>query len=243
MGTLGSQGVVSAFVRLHPLLNPAPIEGVGELVTHGATVSIDLTLPWDEYLRQLRCNHRRDIAKAMRHGLVARTDDEFEHYRTFTSLYAETMERRSASRFYRFNDRYFDGLRRSLGERLHLIVVEEESAIVAAGLFVETSGTVQYHLGGSTGRLRTAEASKLMIHFATSWARERGNHSLHLGGGVGGSDDSLLHFKTGFSALRHPFRTLRVVIDRAEYVHLVRIHAPIAEPAALRGYFPAYRTE
>jgi len=37
--------LVSAFIRLHPLLNPDPPVGIGTVVVHGDTVSIDLTLP------------------------------------------------------------------------------------------------------------------------------------------------------------------------------------------------------
>lgn len=64
------------------------------------------------------------------------------------------MDRHSAAPFYFFDDAYFDGLRKVLGERLHLLVVQLEQAVVAAGLFAETAGIVQYHLGGRTPRSR-----------------------------------------------------------------------------------------
>ena len=77
MATLREAGIVSVFVRLHPLLNSSPPEGIGEVVLHGDTVSVDLVLPWTTIWAQTRHNHRRDIAKAVRSGLVARMDRGF----------------------------------------------------------------------------------------------------------------------------------------------------------------------
>ena len=241
MAALRDEGIVSTFVRLHPLLNALPPGGVGEVVLHGETVSVDLMLPQATRWAQMRDNHRRDIKKAVNHGLVARMDLTFAQYGAFKRIYRETMDRRSAAPYYLFRDEYFDGLREALGDRLSLCVVERGDAVAAAGLFVETGGIVQYHLGGTDGALVGLEPSKLMIHFACDWAKEHGNRLLHLGGGVGGATDSLLYYKAGFSPLRHPFRTLRIVIDAAEYRRLVDAQDPLLDPEMVRGFFPAYR--
>jgi hypothetical protein len=239
---LRSEGLVSAFVRLHPLLNPSPPEGIGEVVLHGETVSVDLTLPNATRWAQMRHNHQQDIKKAVRSGLAARMDLDFEQYGAFERIYRATMDRLSAAPRYQFGDEYFDRLRAALGERLSLCVVEQDGTVAAAGLFVETNGIVQYHLGGTDEAFVRSEPSKLMVHFACDWARERGNRLLHLGGGVGGRPDSLFHYKAGFSPVRHPFRTLRAVIDAAEYRRLVSARDPSLDPGVPRGFFPAYRT-
>lgn len=210
---------------------------------HGETVNVDLTLPATTLWAQMRHNHRRDITKAIKSGLVARMDQGFERYGAFKQLYRATMDRRSASPYYFFGDEYFAGLRDALGERLHLCVVEKDDAVIGAGLFIETGGIVQYHLGGTDESFNRLESSKLMIHFACGWAKERGNHYMHLGGGVGGATDSLLHFKAGFSPLRHPFYTWRAVIDMAEYRRLVRAHDPSSDLETPGGFFPLYRAE
>jgi hypothetical protein len=241
MTTLREAGFVTLFVRLHPQLNPSPPEGVGEVVLHGTTVSVDLTVPGATRWAQMRENHRRDITRAIRKGLVARIDDGSERFGEFKRIYRRTMARRSAAPYYLFDDAYFDRLRDALGERLHLCVVEKDSVIAAAGIFIETDGIVQYHLGGTAEGSVGAEPSKLMIHAACGWAAERGNRTLHLGGGVGGVADSLLLFKAGFSPLRHPYRTLRVVLDEVEYRRLVAARDPALGPDELGGYFPPYR--
>lgn len=241
VATLRETRVVSLFVRLHPLLNSAPPEGVGAVVLHGETVSIDLTVPSATRWAQMRHNHRRDITKAFRDGYVARVDPGLERFGEFKRIYRATMTRRSAAPYYLFDDAYFDRLQDALGDRLHLCVVEKDGVVAAAGLFIETDGIVQYHLGGTEEASISAEPSKLLIHAACGWAETRGNRSMHLGGGVGGAADSLLYFKAGFSRVRHPYRTLRVVLDQAEYRRLVGARDPGADSEDLTGYFPAYR--
>ena len=238
---LREAGIVSAFVRLHPMLNPLPLTGIGTLVRHGDTVSVDLTLPSERLWAQMRVNHRRDVIRAVRLGFVAHMDEEWRHLEAFKHLYRATMARRSAAPFYFFEDSYFDGLRDALGESLHLCVVEKDGAIAAAGLFVESDGIVEYHLSGTDDAFRTVQPTKLMMHFVLGWAKDRGNHALHLGGGVGGGNDSLLQFKIGFSPRHHAFMTLRMVIDEKEYGRLVAAHDPRLDADARSGFFPLYR--
>ena len=238
---LAAAGVVSAFVRLHPLLNTVPPRSFGSIVRHGDTIAVDLTGPDGDLWAQLRSNHRRDITRAREAGCVARIDPTWSHLADFKAIYRSTMARRDASAYYFFDDAYFDDLRAALPDRLHLCVVEVQGEAAAAGLFVETDGIVEYHLGGTDERHLGLQPSKLMLHFASEWARERGNQWFHLGGGVGGADDSLLRFKLGFSSGRHPFSTVRAVLDAAAYERLVRERAPDLDPADRGGFFPAYR--
>jgi ribosomal protein S18 acetylase RimI-like enzyme len=235
--------LVSAFVRFHPLLNPVPPEGIGTVVVHGDTVSIDLSLPDEVQWARTRLNHRRDITRAARLGYTVRMDEGWTRLDEFKRLYRQTMERRHASSFYFFDDAYFDSLHDALGESLHLCLVEKDGSVAAAGLFVETNGIVQYHLSGTDEASRNIQPTKLMMHFVRGWARERGDLVFLLGGGVGGAADSLLQFKSGFSPLRHPFATLRAVIDEHEYGRLVSLRDPDLDPGDRRGFFPLYRQE
>ena len=62
---------------------------------------------------------------------------------------------------------------------------------------------------------------------------------LHLGGGLGGEEDSLFEFKSGFSDLFLNFKTWRFMADEASYDSIV-------EARGLTSYsntefFPLYR--
>jgi Acetyltransferase (GNAT) domain len=245
VGALRDHNIVTCFVRLHTLL-PSPVEQFqefGSVVHHGETISIDLSLPSELLWRQMRDDHRRDIKKAERIGQIARVDTSWESLDTFIEIYHDTMRRVDASEYYFFSSEYFRTLKEELGDRLNLCVVEIDGEIAAAGTFTEACGIVQYQFSGTRSGYMHHHPTKTMLHYVTFWAKARDNHIFHLGGGVGGNEDSLFHFKSGFSRLRHPFYTWRIVADESTYASLTEqllASAHIsAEEAA--GFFPAYR--
>jgi len=238
---LAAEGVVSLFVRLHPLLNPVAPEGVGHLASHGDAVTIDLAQPPEVLWRQTRKNHRRQIARSIRSGHSVGLDASEQGFTAFKHLYRDTMRRLGAPAYYVFDDAYFEDLRSAMGERMRLASVRVGDELAAAGLFIEEDGIVQFHLAAADARFAAFSLSKRLVHFMTDWARARGNRWFHLGAGNGQPDDALLHFKSGFSPLRHHFRTLRVVLDAAAYRRLALERDPTADPSRLDGYFPAYR--
>lgn len=235
--------VVSAFIRLHPLL-PANLEALarhGDIVYGGETVHIDLTLGEPEHWRQTRENHRRGIRRMERSGFAARVDSSGESFGAFLEIYRDTMARVGAKPFYCFSDAYFAGLRAILGERVHLLVVETQGEVAAAALFFEHAGIVQYHLGGTRSRFLETAPMKLLFHFARGWFKSRGAHVMHLGGGLGGSADDLLHFKAGFSPLRARFHTWRIVAATSAFEELVDEWRRTTGRSTT-AYFPPYRT-
>ena len=238
---LRDTGVVSLFIRTHPLLNPEPVDEIGLLVRHGNTVSVDLTLPLEVLWSQTRRNHRQQIRQALEAGYVALVDEAWQHFGDFKALYRQTMEARGAHAYYFFDDAYFDALRAALGERLHLALATKDGTVTAAGLFVDTDGLVQMHLTGHDERFAADQPMKLVFHHVRSWCAERGCRVLHLGGGRGGAEDSLFHFKAGFSPLRQPFHTIRIVVRPDAYARLVAERDPSLDPRDLEHRFPLYR--
>jgi hypothetical protein len=98
----------------------------------------------------------------------------------------------------------------------------------------ESSGIVQYHLSGTEGRALELSQLKILINCARRWATRRGATVLHLGGGVGSAQDSLMHFKPGFSDRRHFFKTWHVALDEQRYADL----GATAEIDRLRSCLP-----
>lgn len=238
---LRDRGIVAAFVRLHPLLTPPLASTAGEVRDHGTSVSIDLQAPEQEQWRLVDHGHRLGIHKAVRSGYTARMDEAWERFDEFVDVYAQSMARLGAAPFYRFPSDYFADLRAALGPHVHLGVVERGTELASAALFTETCGLVEFHLSGTADAHLQASPSKVLIDFARRWATARGDRALHLGGSVR-AGDSLSQFKAGFSPLRHPVRSWRLVADAAAYDRLV-------ERASQRGiaggadadFFPAYR--
>jgi hypothetical protein len=242
-GTLHDLGIVSAFVRTHPLL-PSSLDALrraGPLIEHGDSVSIDLGLSADELWRQTRENHRRDINRARRDGYVARIDDTWASFDAFVDVYQQSMDRLEAAPFWRLSRQYFVDLRASLGHRLHLCVVETGGQVVAAGLLTEEDEIVEYHLAGTRDDYVAASPSKLIVDFARTWAKSRGARRLHLGGSLR-RNDPLYQFKAGFSPIKHAVCSWRLIADAAAYRSLVErreaVHGMAGDPDE---FFPAYR--
>jgi GNAT acetyltransferase-like protein len=244
--TLREMGVCSAFFRMHPLLS----DGLSELfpdgffTAAGATVAMDLTVDDRELWKGIRGGHQWTIKKCKKLGFVPRMVSLREYMERVMEIYWETMDRVRAKDSYYFGREYFARLGEMPGQ-VHCCVVESERQQVAACIFFECGGIVQAHLGGTKSEFLNRSPFHLLLYSAAGWAKSRGNRYLHIGGGVGGSNDRLLQFKRGFSQLLFPFSTLRLITDEGKYRDLTKRRAQAAnvpvEDVSRRDFFPAYR--
>lgn len=244
--TLREQRVCSAFFRMHPLLS----EGFDTLFPEGfftaasETVAMDLTPDEATIWKNVRDGHQWTIRKCRKLGFEARMVPLREHIGAFMEVYRETMDRVHAKGSYYFGPEYFEKLA-TMPEHVHLCLVEIEGAVAAACIFFECGGIVQAHLGGTKSDYLNKSPFHLALYHCAEWAKPRGNRYLHLGGGVGGSNDRLLQFKRGFSELTFPFHTARLISDPEKYRELTALSAAAAnvpvEERLNSDYFPAYR--
>lgn len=248
------QGAVTAFTRFHPLLEnvrwgvdvptlgPGGSEPVREL---GETVAIDLRREEAAAVAAYRKTLRQEIASARRAGMASRLDEDWSALDTFASLYRATMIRTRAAATYFFSVDDFRALKEALGDELQLFVTELDGRAAAAGLFTEHRGIVQAHLVGTDDEFREWSPLKVLLDDVRRWAAERNNDVLHLGGGRGGRDDSLLAFKRRFSPQSHRFSVGRWVLDTEAYARLTSAWREMNDarsPGADPSYFPAYRS-
>jgi sugar O-acyltransferase (sialic acid O-acetyltransferase NeuD family) len=128
---------------------------------------------------------------------------------------------------------------------LELFVVTWDGAVIAGGLFTLCDGIVQYHLGGTSDAFVKLGPTALLFDTVRRWAIDRGARVMHLGGGVGSKEDTLLHFKAGFSERRHTFETWRWVTEPGAYRELcdgnARLNLEDGVQRVSRDYFPQYR--
>lgn len=247
--------VVSVFARFHPLLAnqewirqspacpglmtpPEPDRLFAGLRHEGHTVSIDLRLEDAETHREYRETHRRHIRRARRAGLTVDSGDSPRNFHDFVGLYHHTMRRNQAGAHYYFSEEFLLRLYRGLAPRASIHAARLDGRTVAAAFITEYGGIVQYLLGGSSEAAHELSPMKLLLEDVRRWARGRGNHTFHLGGGRGcRDDDPLAYFKTGFSRRRHCFYTGRWILDQPGYDRLAG-EAGTTDSS----FFPAYRT-
>jgi hypothetical protein len=246
---LNSKGVCSAFFRMHPILNEnfQNIFSDDTFTIHGETISVDLRINESQMWAATRSGHKSTINKCKRLGMEAKIVSLSEYLDEFSDIYQETMERVGASQgYYSFDYQYYREMNQMLKDKLHLCIVEYENQVACAGLYTEACGIVQSTLGGTINKFVHLSPSSLETDYARYWAKAHGNEFLHLGGGVGASQDSVYSFKKGFSKLQHTFMTLRLIIDEKKYNHLVNLRAKVLNTEISNlfnsGFFPAYRS-
>jgi hypothetical protein len=221
------QGVVTTFVRFHPLYanaRDAPIH------VEPLAPTIAWRLDEDDLEAGMHLNHRRAVRKARKAGVsVAAAGGIGE----FVALYEETMRRAGASAFYFFAPEYWQVLEHTGLVRFDARLGDET---VASALCLASAPWLHYHLGASSDEGRRIGAMTLLFLEAATWARERGYERFHLGGGVGGAEDSLHEFKRRFD----PGGLVDAAIGKA--IHDAEAYARLAGRAAsVDGFFPAYR--
>jgi FemAB family len=244
-----AKGVCSAFFRMHPILNDnfCEIFSDDNFTIHGETISVDLRITESQIWSSTRSGHKSTINKCKRLGMEAKIVPLSEYLDEFTNIYQETMNRVGATQgYYSFDLDYYREMGKILGDKLHLCIVNHENEVACVGIYTEVCGIVQSTLGGTKDKFVHLSPSSLETDYARYWAKERGNEFLHLGGGVGASQDSVYSFKKGFSKLQHTFMTLRLIVDEDKYNYLTNLRAKSLntsyEKLLQSGFFPAYRS-
>jgi hypothetical protein len=235
-GKLSELGFVSCFIRGNPLLESMSDLGIGQVMHHGSTVSVNLLKPSESRLADLASGHRYEIRRTAAAGVDVQRTDADEAWAAFRGLYEAAMRRLGASTGYFWSDGHWAQLRSmaSAGQASLLMAsLADEPLGGAVFLHLRDSGAVHYHLAAASLERRKLQPAKLLLWEAQQHFSQLGHSVLHLGGGLGGHADSLFQFKAGFSPDRHQFFTRRIVLDERAY-------------RALAGnkqttFFPAYR--
>jgi hypothetical protein len=228
-GWCRERGVVSTFVRFHPLY-------ANQRYSRFQTETLGGTIAWglgDDLFERLHSHHRRVIRKAERAGLEAAVRERSD-LGEFVELYERTMTRLDADAFYLFTPAYWE----SLGALPTVLVeVRREGELAGGALCFASKPWLHYHLGASSDEGRSLGASNLALFAAARWAREQGYELFHLGGGVGGRRDSLYEFKRRFDpGGEREFAVGKAIHDEAAY------HELAGNAGADAGrFFPAYR--
>jgi serine/alanine adding enzyme len=229
-------GVVTTFLRFHPLFEnhryAAPSVWLEPLAD---TIAWPLDGEGDLFEAMHR-HHRRVVRKAEGQVEVS-VHEPPSTLAELAGLYESSMRLREAAAFYFFPPAYWEALVEGLGGSLVLFEAHDDHGLVAATLCLATRPWLHYHLGATSERARRVGAAALLMLSAARWGRERGFSVFHLGGGVGGREDSLWEYKRRFA----PAGRLEMRIGKA--VHDAHAYQALTGPGTLGpgGFFPAYR--
>lgn len=235
-----SSDIVSVFSRLHPLMNQELILSEFEgILDNGQTVCIDLALD----IELIRANYGHgtssSIQKLKKKGYTVREAKSVSEIESFVDIYHSNMERVNALPYYFFKEEYFLELLNTTDFSCKLFLVYLDDIITSGSIITLTSNIMQYHLSGTHNDFYKDAPVKLLIDEVALFGQQNGMRYFHLGGGIGGANDSLFKFKAGFSDLYLNFSTWRFIANKPVYDELV---LEISKQHTLTDTFPLYRS-
>ena len=233
---------VSVFCRLHPIINHDVLVGkFGSLVDNGKTVAIDLTISLEEQRSKYRRQFRSKIRQLRERSFYLKKAENDEDVKAFVKIYNENMARVKAESYYYFNESYFFNMLNSADFESSVLLLYCGNEITCGAFVTFSNNIMQFHLAATNNEYLHEAPMKLLIDEATIVGREKGMAYLHLGGGVGGNEDSLFEFKAGFSDTILNFKTWRFVSEPDIYDQLVQDRW--GNKTIKSDFFPLYRDQ
>jgi len=109
-------------------------------------------------------------------------------------------------------------------------------------LVLYCNGKMHGHLQGSKGEYLYLCPIPLIVYIQALWGYENGYKELHLGGGVGSSEDSVFESKKKYNentATR--FFIGHRIFNREKYDKLLSLRNELCQSGPRPGFFPEYR--
>ncbi len=235
-------GIVSEFVRFHPLLkNYGCLTPMYEIVEMGKTIFLDLSSPGviDGNIRPQ--THNR-IRKAQRDCVGVSSGNSPEIFTLFSEMYNETMSRNQAKPYYFFSHEFFDSIRRDMPDNAVIFYALCCGHVAAMELVIYGNHKMHSHLQASKKDYQHLSPVPLLLYTEALWGCENGIREFHLGGGLGSADDNIYQFKSNFNRNADTrFHAGRKIFDRDKYDRLLQLRNQTLAAAERPGFFPEYR--
>jgi hypothetical protein len=238
-----SEGVVSEFVRFHPLLDNvrwAP------MTMNTFLDRLTIPIPLGRYSEELYgtsyyARHRQMLNKAERVGFTFEVLPAENELSWFFPLYEETQDFLQAADDVRFGEHYFKSLIEGFGSRAWLGVVKLSGEIAAAALVLEGKLFLHSHLMGYKRDIQTSGMTNLLYHGIALDGAKRGKTILHMGGGLSSDEkDHLFRFKKSLSPERANFSLGTLCHNQLQYEKLGQ-HWEVKYGPRPKNYFQFYR--
>lgn len=185
------ENIVSVFSRLHPIIDQEVLlSKLGGIYDNGRTVAVDLSPPIEEQRLKYRRAIRQKINQLRKKGFTVKAADTAEEIKEFVKIYNENMVKVNAASYYFFDEKYFFDLLGADDFKSKLLLAYHNEKITSGGVITFSKNIMQFHLAATSNEFLSEGPMKLLFDEASLVGREMGMSYLHLGGGVGGKEDS-----------------------------------------------------
>lgn len=237
-GFMQQNRAVTVFSRLNPFINQCVLlNKIGGVRNNGRTIYIDLRQSIDEQRSKYDKRLNRQIRQLRKRGYLIKYADTQEEVRLFTHMYNENMNRLHADQSYFFNEEYFTALLKNAEFNCKLLLIYDGDKMICGATVMWSDGVIRNHLSATSESHIQFSPSKLLTDEISVIGRALGMKFFHLGGGVGGREDTLFKFKLAFSDQLLEDNIWCYVADENVYNQLIA-QKNIKEN---KEYFPLYR--
>lgn len=236
------EGIISEFVRFHPLLqNAEDAKSFYDVIQLGKTVTVPLASQ-HEIWENLNTNKKRWVKKAREAGVEICTGREPALFLEFKQMYEKTMRKNRAGHYYFFSEVFYQSILQELPDQSIIFYAVYKGRKVAMVLVIYGNSWMHHHLSASEEAFQHLAPTNLLMYEAACWGCEQGLQSFHMGGGVGSNEDSLYQFKRGFNKNSHThFSVGRKIMNEEVYNHLVEMRRKEEGFDESALFFPLYR--
>lgn len=229
---------ISVFSRLHPFINqPHLVSKIGGLQPNGKTLYIDLSEPIEAQRSKYDKHLFKQVIQLRKKDYKITESTAKEDIEVFTEMYTDNMIRVNASKNYFFSSEYFTNLIQLLGHSCRLLMIFDGSIAICGAIIMHNNYIIRNHLSATHKDYLKESPSKLLTDEISLIGRRLGAKFFHMGGGVGGKEDSLFKFKSYFTRKFLQDFTWKYIADDTSYNSLVS-----SEKFSNPDYFPLYRS-
>jgi hypothetical protein len=228
---------ICEFIRFHPIIdNWRFFQGIINIKYLNDTVAIDLSQSIEDIcnnmVKKTRYYTRKSLKEFEKVSIVNKPS-EIE-IKDFVSLYTKTMDKNKAAKKYYFSTNFIEDHYKF--DNFLIYCKNADNIIGSSAIFLKGSFIMHYHLSATNYDFQYPP-SRATLWKAIEYAKENGFKWFHLGGGVS-SNDSLFHFKKGFSNIYLPFYIGNIMFLKKPYEELVSLNSDSKENP---DFFPLYR--
>lgn len=237
-----NQGIVSEFVRFHPVLNNCDsVKEIYDITRLGKTITMYLDSR-ETIWNLISSKNRNVIRKAKKSGVEIYWGRDQKLFKEFIKLYNATMDKDNADQYYYFGEEFYSSILNDLKYNSLIFYAVYQEKIIAMSIILFANQQMHYHLSGSDRNFQHLAPTNLLLYEAACWGCENGYRTFHLGGGLGSQEDNLFKFKKAFNKNSDTsFSIGKKIFDAEKYNQLFSIRSKLGNFDMNSNYFPLYR--
>ena len=245
------KGIISEFVRFHPVFNNSEILKSIYLTTKlGKTITINLNSK-EQIWNNLISKNRNMVRKSSKSGVEIFCGRSKELFQSFIPLYNATMDKDKATQYYYFSEEFYKSILYDCKYNSIIFYAVYQDKIISMSIVLLANGHMNYHLSASDKKFQHLAPTNLLLYEAACWGCENGFKTFHLGGGLSSNEDSLYKFKSSFNRESNcQFVIGKKIFNQEKYKELVEIRKNVKLNSSCddlkinkstTSFFPQYR--